>query len=245
MKGSPFTTLDCAMMLVDLGMDRDDPALRGAAELIFSKLRGDGRFRLSPDGGIYPCQTINAVRSLCCLGYAADPRLQAAWEHLLQTQHTDGGWRCKKFSFGRGPETEFSNPGPTLSALDAFRFTPYINRDVRLDNAAEFLLNHWTVRTPIGPCHYGIGSLFMRVTYPFSSYNLFFYIYVLSFYEAAKKDPRFLEAFSCLKAKLVNGSVMVERQNPGLKELSAYKKGEVCPIGTMRYREILQNLGQE
>ena len=244
MKGSPFTTLDCALMLVDLGMDRDDPVLRGTAELIFSKLRDDGRFRLSPDGAIYPCQTINAVRTLCYLGYDADTRLQVTWEHLLGAQYKDGGWRCNKFSFGHGPETEFSNPGPTLSALDAFRFTPFLNREGGLNKAVEFLLNHWTVRSPIGPCHYGIGSLFMQVTYPFSSYNLFFYTYVLSFYGQAKADPRFMEALACLKAKLAGGNIMVERQNPGLKALAAYKKGAISPIGTLRYREILQNLGQ-
>ena len=244
MKGSPFTALECAMMLIDLGMDRDDPVLRGTAELIFSKGRDDGRFRLSPDGAIYPCQTINAIRTLCCLGYASDNRLQVTWDHLLGTQYKDGGWRCSKFSFGKGPETEFSNPGPTLAALDAFRFTPYLNREKWLDKAVEFLLNHWTVRAPIGPCHYGIGTLFMGVTYPFSSYNLFFYTYVLSFYEAARADPRFLEALASLTAKLAGGSIVVERQNPGLKALAAYKKGESSAIGTRRYREILRNLGR-
>jgi hypothetical protein len=244
MKGSPFTTLDCALMLSDLGVDREDPVLRSTAELILGKQREDGRFRLSPDGAIYPCQTINAIRTLCHLGYAADNRLKVTWEYLMGTQYKDGGWRCNKFSFGHGPETEFSNPGPTLTALDAFRFTPFLNREEGLSKATDFLLDHWTVRSPIGPCHYGIGSLFMQVTYPFSSYNLFFYTYVLSFYDRAKADPRFMEALACLQAKLVDGRVKVERQNPGLKALSAYKKGEISPIGTQKYLEILQNLGQ-
>ena len=241
-KGSPFTTLDCACMLADLGMDPADPILSATAELVFSTLRDDGRFKLAPDGAIYPCHTINAVRTLCYLGYASDTRLAKTWEHLLGTQYTDGGWRCNKFSFGRGPETEFSNPGPTLGALDAFRFTDWLNKHAALDQAVEFLLNHWTVRLPIGPCHYGIGSRFMQVTYPFSGYHLFTYTYVLSFYDRAKTDPRFIEAFECLRSKLVDGQIVVERQNPSLKSMAFCQKGKVCNIGTQRYQEILQNL---
>jgi hypothetical protein len=243
-KGSPFTTLDCAYMLSELGMDRSEPILQETAGLILSTWRKDGRFKLSPQGAIYPCHTINAARTLCYLGYASDPRLQKTFDHLMDIQHSDGGWRCNKFSFGRGPETEFSNPGPTLAALDAFRFTPLINKNESLDKTAEFLLAHWTTRQPLGPCHYGIGTLFMQVAYPFSSYNLFFYLYILSFYDTAKQDERFLEAFQALQSKLVNGMIVVEHPNPKLAALSFCKKGMPSDLGTKRYHEILRNLGK-
>jgi len=165
--GSPFTTLECAYILPELGMEPSHPVLRETADLIFAARREDGRFKLFPKGAIYPCHTINAARTLCYLGHASDPRLQKTFEHLLAIRHSDGGWRCNKFSFGRGPETEFSNPGPTLAALDAFRFTGLCDNSPALDSAAEFLLAHWTIRKPLGPCHYGIGTLFMQVTYPF------------------------------------------------------------------------------
>ena len=113
------------------------------------------------------------------MGHASDARLQKTLQHLLDIQYTDGGWRCNKFSFGRGPETEFSNPFPTLTALNAFRFTDYLNNEPALDSAVEFLLEHWTIRKPIGPCHYGIGTLFMQVEYPFRNYNLFVYVYII------------------------------------------------------------------
>lgn len=45
----------------------------------------------------------------------------------------------------------------------------------------------------------------MQVEYPFRNYNLFMYVYVLSFYNRAKDDWRFLEALKALKSKLVNG----------------------------------------
>jgi hypothetical protein len=244
MKGSVFSTLESALLLLELGMPPSDPCLRDTADLIFSTWREDGRFKLSPDGGIYPCHTIGAANVLCHLGYSKDARLQKTFEHLFDIQYSDGGWRCNKFSFGRGPETEFSNPGPTLAALDAFRFTGLANASDALDKAVEFLLSHWMIRKPLGPCHYGIGTLFMQIAFPFFSYNLFFYLYVLSFYDKAKKDGRFLEALNALESKLSNGMVVVERPNQKLASLSFCKKGEPSELATLRYHEILKNLGR-
>ena len=241
-KGSPFSTLGSSLLLLELGMRPDEPVLKEAAELIFCAWREDGRFRLAPQSAIYPCHTIIAANALCHLGHAGDSRLQKTFEHLLATQHGDGGWRCNKFSFGRGPETAFSNPGPTLSALDAFRYTPYLNSEPALDRAAAFLLDHWESRAPLGPCHYGIGTLFMQAEYPFGSYNLFVYLYVLSFYDKARKDPRFLDALAHFERKLADGQVVAERVNPRLAKFAFCRKGEPSALATQRYREILGNL---
>lgn len=176
LKGGPFSTLGAARLLVELGEDPAGPVLAATSELIWSTWREDVRFRLAPSGAIYPCHTAHAACTLAYLGYGDDPSLQRTFEHLLSSQHTDCGWRCNKFSFGRGPETEFPNPGPTLIALDAFRFTGLANNSETLDRAVEFLLAHWTSRAPLGPCHYGIGSLFMQLSYPLADYNLFSWV---------------------------------------------------------------------
>lgn len=244
-KGSPFTTLESACLLAELGVSPSEPILVETAALIFGRQRPDGRFSAAPNGAIYPCHTINALRTLCELGYAGDPRLEKTFSHLLDIQFADGGWRCNKFSFGRGPETEFSNPGPTLAALDAFRYTPLLNHSPALDRGAEFLLRHWETRAPLGPCHYGIGTLFMQVAYPFGAYNLFFYVYVLSFYETARHDERFLQALAALQSKLVGGQIVVARPNPKLQNFSFCKKGQPSRLATERYGEILRNLELE
>jgi len=135
--------------------------------------------------------------------------------------HHDGGWRCSKFPFGRGPETEFSNPGVTLGVLDAFRYSAHLNQSAALDRAVESLLEHWVVRRPMGPCHFGIGTLFLQVEYPFLRYNLFSYIYVLSFYERAKRDARYSEALGLFESKLdERGRVVVEHPHRQLAGLS-------------------------
>lgn len=241
-KGGPFSTLGAARLLVELGVDPAEPILVAARELIWSAWREDGRFRLAPTGAIYPCQTAHAACTLAQLGCSDDPRLGVTFEHLLDIQFGDGGWRCNKFSYGRGPETEFANPGPTLMALDAFRFTDLANTGAELDRAVEFLLGHWVTRAPLGPCHYGIGTLFLQVGYPFSDYNLFYWLYVLSHYDRAKADPRFAQALVVLEAKLVNGQIVPERVNRALSELHFCKQGQPSALGTQRYREILANV---
>ena len=242
-KGSPFSTYCSAIMLLELGMEPSDPILKKVAELFLGIWRDDGRFKLYPSGGIYPCHTAYAASLLCRMGYVADERIQATLRHFLDTPYTDGGWRCKKFSFGRGPETEYSNPLPTLNVLDAFRFSDYLNNEPSLDKAVDFLLEHWVIRKPIGPCQYGIGKLFMQIEYPFWGYNLFYYVYVLSFYNRAKKDERFLGAFRALGSKLVDGQIVVERAVPKLAKLTFCKKGKPSELATERYREIIANLG--
>lgn len=72
-------------------------------------------------GTHHPCFTANTARILCRFGLVEDERVQTSLAHLLEEQHTDGGWRCKKVALGESPETDASNPGVTLFALDAFR----------------------------------------------------------------------------------------------------------------------------
>lgn len=242
LKGSPFSAYNSSLMLLELGMQPTDPILKEVAELFFSVWKEDGRFQLYPKGGIYPCQVIHATNLLCRLGYANDNRVQKTMEYLLKTQYSDGGWRCNKFSFGHGEETEYSNPLPALIALNAFRFSKYFNNEPALDRAIDFLLEHWTIKKPIGPCHYGIGTLFMQVEYPLSSYNLFLFVYVLSFYDHAKRDERFLKAFKTLQSKLVDEKIIIERAVPKLAKLSFCKKGQPSELATKRYNEIVQNL---
>ena len=241
-KGGPFSTLQAPALLVELGVDPSEQVVRGAAELLLGEWREDGRFRLSPSGAIYPCHTIHAARVLCLLGYGNDQRLHRTLEYLLGTLHDDdGGWRCTKFSYGRGPETQFSNPWPTLAALDALRLAG--RADAAPDGAIELLLNHWVTRAPLGPCHYGIGTLFLQVEYPFATYNLFSYLHTLSFYAQARNDPRFRAALAVLESTLVDGQIVVQRVHRVLANLAFWRKGQASEPATVRYQQILANLG--
>ena len=245
----PISTLTAMMIMSELEVPRDHEALQGAADLVLAAFRDDGRVRIAPKGAIYPCQTAHAVTGLCRNGYTSHPQVQNGLDYLLSDRYEDGGWRCKKFIFGHGPETNASNPGVTLLALDAFRLAGFhagTQKVSDLDRAVETLLDHWTVKTPVGPCHYGMGSLFMQVEYPFLRYNLFYYVYVLSFYEKARKDERFKAAMSALNQKLdKQGRMIVERPNRKLGNLEICKKGKPSAAATERYLQIIQNVGSD
>jgi hypothetical protein len=242
-KGSPFSTLDCVLMLTDVGVTRTHPAMKGAAKELFRGWTEDGRIRPAPKATTYPCHTADAARALGRLGFARDRRLTVTYEHLLDKQHTDGGWRCNVVKLGKSAKSDASNPGVTLHALDAFRFSPHLNREKRLDKAVHSLLAHWDTRKPLGPCSFGIGTLFMQVEFPLLRYNLFNYVYVLSFYDAARRHRTFEKALVTLEAKTVNGQIVVENPHRQLARFAFCAKGQPSKAATHRYREILKNIG--
>ena len=82
----------------------------------------------------------------------------------------------------------------------------------------------------------------MQIEFPFLRYNLFFYLFVLSFYEAARKAKPFKEASKALESKLVDGKVVVENPNRRLAKFAFCKKGELSLLATKRYQEIRSNI---
>lgn len=242
LKGSPLNLTQAPLYLLDLGVKQDDPIIKSCADILFSVQREDGRFKMYPKGGIYPCQSAIALHSLCAMGYGNDKRLQKSFSYFLSNQEADGGWKCNKYSFGRGPETDYSTPLTTLTVLHAFIYNTTYSEYKQLDDAVEFLLKHWEIKQPISPCHYGIGKLFMEVEYPIGDYNLFTYVYVLSFYKKARSDYRFLEALSKLQDKLVDGKIVVERNSRKLSNLHLCKKGQVSEYATNKYNKIIENM---
>ena len=241
-KGSPFSTRDVALILTELGFTKKDKIIKDITELIFENQQQDGRFRISKSGTIYPCHTIGCLRVLCYLGYAKDKRLKKTFEHLFSTQESDGGWKCNKFSFGKGPETNHSNPGPTLEALDAFRFIDLSDARQQINKAVEFLLWHWEHKKPTGPCLFGIGSLFKKTEFPFFRCNLFYYTFVLSFYKKAVSDKRFKKAFKLLESNIQDDKIFVENPNMQLAKMDFCFKGKTSELATKRYNEIKNNL---
>ena len=121
LKGAPFTTLESALYLMELGVTPQHEALEAVAQLIFDAWREDGRIKTAPSGGLYPCHTALAANVLCRMGYGNDARVKRTLAYFLDTQQPDGGWRCEKYSFGHGEETQYSTPYTTLVVLDLFR----------------------------------------------------------------------------------------------------------------------------
>jgi hypothetical protein len=242
LKGSPFNLVESVSYLLELGLLPDEPVLTEAIARIFSCQLDDGRFRTYPGGTPLPCQTSFVASVLCQAGLATNPRVEKTLAYLLGWRWDDSGWRCTSFPYGKGLETNHSNPHPTLLALDALRYQPDLTAGQALDGAVEFLLSHWDSRLPIGPCHYGIGTLFMTPEFPFRTYNLFHWVYVLSFYAHARTDSRYRAALATLQAQTVDGQIVVRRVVPKLAKLKFCAKNQPSALATRRYRELLANL---
>lgn len=243
--GSPFSTISSLSILYELGVPSSHEAVRGGLALLLGAWRDDGRIRLAPKAPLYPCYTAEAARVLCRFGYANDERLQLTAAYLLDNAHEAGGWRCNFTKLGKGPGTEYANPGATLFVLDVLRFTGHTEAGDVVDDAVESLLRHWETRSPCGPCQYGIGSRFLQVEYPFLRYNLFFFVYVLSFFPAARGDARFREAVDVLSSRLdQNGRMIVEAPHRRLKGLEFCERGKPSDLATVRYREVITNLNK-
>ncbi len=242
--GNPFSTLGALAMLHELGVDAAHPVVGAGLDRVLDACRDDGRIRLGPRTPMYPCYTAEAARVLCRFGLQDHPAVDRTVDRFLDTAHEDGGWRCSFSRFGKGPETACSNPGATLYVLDVLRHRPDVLAGGDADRAVETLLDHWEHPAPRGPCHWGIGSTFLRVEYPFWRYNLFFWVYVLSFFEAARGDLRFRQAADRLAASAdPEGRMVVEHTHPRLRKLTFCAPGAPSSHATERFGEIQRKLG--
>ena len=234
---SGFCTIDVLSLLGDLGATPEDaPEIAGAVALLENYRNEDGSFRYTPKASRLPCMTADVLGALGRLGLAGGDMARAGFSWLAAQQQPDGGWRCATVRRGKSPETDASNPGTTLYALDALRFT---EARIDTDAAVGFLLDHWDSRAPLGPCTFGLGSRFLKLEYPFLRYNLFFYVHTLAPYPAARADPRFRAALEVLAAKLVDGRLAVETPHRAWKNFPFGAKGAQHAALDARCSEIV------
>lgn len=93
----------------------------------------------------------------------------------------------------------------------------------------------------IYPCHTANAArVLCRLGYT-KGKRLFFYVYVLSFYDAARRNATFRRALEMLETRLVEGHMLVDNPNRKLACLSFCEKGRPSRLATKRYREILKN----
>jgi hypothetical protein len=98
-------TAQALMGLGYFGLGPDHPAIRRAAEFIFSHQQEDGSFPLQTQGAVLdggrafdikyhaiPVQTALPLLGLAWAGFATDSRAEAAYEWLLKEELSDGGW---------------------------------------------------------------------------------------------------------------------------------------------------------
>jgi hypothetical protein len=237
------STVDTLYVLGELGATLNRyPILVGAVNLLLEKQTLEGSFKYARSSSKLPCVTARILAAIGRIGVSIDTRLEKSYQHLLSIQCTDGGWRCNTVKMGKSLLTDASNPGTTLYVLDAFRFRKNTNKEiVQLNRGVAFLLDHWDSRKPLGPCNFGIGTRFFQIEFPFLRYNLFYYTYVLSFYEYAYKDKRFKNAYQELLEKTKNGMILLENPHRSWRMFDFAQKGKISLLATQRFKEITKN----
>lgn len=238
------STIDTLGVLGQLGATcKDYPILSKAVEFLFKYQTPDGSFKYSKTSSKLPCMTARILAGMGRIGGSFGSRAEKSFQQLLETQSSDGGWRCHTVKLGKSPETDASNPGTTLYILDALRFRNNLKKDKKqIDQGIEFLLRHWVTRKPLGPCTFGIGSRFFQVEFPFLRYNLFYYVYTLSFYSEARSDHRFQEAYHTLAKKLNNGNMILENPHRSWRKYEFAKKGKPSILATAIWNDLVQNV---
>ncbi|MEP1097024.1 MAG: prenyltransferase/squalene oxidase repeat-containing protein [Cyclobacteriaceae bacterium] len=237
------STMDTLEVLGELGANtKEYPFLSKAIDFVFEYQSVDGAFYYSRKSSRLPCMTARILAALGRLGAGQDKRAEKSYLQLLDTQWPDGGWRCNTVKLGKSSNTDASNPGTTLYVLDAFLHRKNSPKEIdQLNRGVEFLLHHWETREPLGPCDFGMGSRFFQIEFPFLRYNLFYYVYVLSFYKHAWQDQRFKDVCGIVSSKLENGKIIPENPHRAWRKFDFARTGQVSELATKYWNEIIAN----
>ena len=124
------------LVLADLGMSRDHPAIRRSCELWMDRFRltGGGVGGNSKGTG-HLCIVGNMARALIQFGYGDDPRIRRSMEWLVETADPKGGWSC----FGRGRNLDSWEGLSAFAQYPRSHWSPAMAGCV--ERAAEFFLD--------------------------------------------------------------------------------------------------------
>jgi hypothetical protein len=130
------STLWRLLVLADLGITRDHPAVRASCELWFEReYKDDGGFGPDGNGRSHLCTTGNAVRALVQFGYGDDPRVRRAVDWLVTAADRKGGWSC----FGSGRALDAFEPLTAFAVYPRSKWTTEVTATV--ERGAEFFLS--------------------------------------------------------------------------------------------------------
>jgi len=187
------TTFWLLGILADFGLTKLNRKIARACEYVFSTQLSDGGFGCAPPPKSYDCFTGILTESLAKLGYTQDPRLQQAYDWLLQRQRLDYGFWCKNTGQPGGPrEKEPSCAFGTLCVLGALAQHPELKNGDVAKRGVEFLLKCWDNRGTIKYAGHDsqIGRGWEKLKYPFTDYRILKYLDVLSELQFTRDDSR-------------------------------------------------------
>jgi hypothetical protein len=124
------------LVLADLGLTREHPAIAASCELWFDREhKTDGGFGLDAAKAGHECLTGNCARALIELGFADDPRIRRAMDWLVDAADPKGGWSC----YGSGRLLDTWEPLTAFAVYPRSFWTPSMKECVQ--KGAEYFLS--------------------------------------------------------------------------------------------------------
>jgi hypothetical protein len=202
----------------ELGLRRGDPGAEGIARAVMKHRSEEGPFDMPMNigeahGGSGEdqwawalCDAPVTLRALARMGWAEEPSLRAAVDHLVGLRR-EIGWPCassKSLGF-RGPGKK-SDPCPyaTLVMLELLLENAGTElKDLReaIDGAAECLLDLWEHSREEHPYIFYMGDDFRKLKAPLLWYDLLHVLEALSKVEGIREDRRLGEMLDILQSK--------------------------------------------
>lgn len=151
-------TAQALMGLGYLGFDPEHPAVQRGAEYIFAQQQDDGSWPTSrsvdrlkgEEYSMIPIQTALPLLGLAWNGYATDPRVERAYELLLNEQLPDGGWpsgmKGGNYVFAAGyrrlAHSRWGCRTNTTAVVSALALHPRRRREKEASQGLDLLLAH-------------------------------------------------------------------------------------------------------
>ena len=178
------------LVLADLGMTRDDPRIKKAADLwIRHFAAADGGFGIDSKKTSHLCTAGNTARALVQFGYEDHPAVRSSFAWFVKNASHLGGWSC----FGSGRNLDSWEPMSAFVVYPREKWAPDMEETVQ--KAAEFFLQR---ELHVQGDHY---EPWYRFHYP----NHYYYdlLVGLDFMTALGygSDPRLQHALGVLKKK--------------------------------------------
>lgn len=157
-------TAQALMGLGYLGLGPNHPSVKRGADFIFAQQQSDGAFPLITQGRVLdggridddvkyhsmPLQAALPLLGLAWVGYATDPRAEAAYEWLLKEELPQGGWPSgrhrDKYIFAAGyrrlAHSKFGCRTNTTAAVSALALHPKRQKSESARRGLDMLLAH-------------------------------------------------------------------------------------------------------
>jgi hypothetical protein len=237
------------IFLIDIGYDRSIPEIDNAVNNILKYVDENGVYKSNiklyskDEYSVYSwalCDAPLLLYALIKLNVDYDTYIKRGLEYLISFYRANG-FSCvcsKEFGNFIGPGSKKDMcPYATLLMLKLLSVTNY--KDSNLSNSIiGNILYLWENSLNIHPFMFFMGTDFRKIKAPLFWYDIMNVVDILSYFEYAKKDKRFIEMKSIIDSKVIDGYLTPESIYQKCVDFDFGQKKDVSIYLTYRYYMI-------